>query len=163
MFARSIAGLVIALLVSGTAAAEEHAKRFRVGDLIDLSMTGEVAAEYSRLAGTLGPVGTLRAGLKISTSARVSQVLENGHYRVEASTLHSKDQDKPRLLTLAATIDPGRIDSQTVRSKGWIYPSPNDLDNGVYVDQETEQHRVELSSLKDVKLRLWSLSEEVGD
>ena len=122
-------------------------------------MTGDLAAEYARLTGSLDAIGKVPLGLEVSTIGQVSQRLGHGAYRIESSTSISKD--KPRLVTIMATVDAGRIKSITT-PKGRAYPSPNALEKGVDVE-EGQQLRVELSNLKGVRLRRWSLTEEVGD
>jgi hypothetical protein len=161
MVAKTAAVLAIAAAFAGTLVAVEDKASVKVGDLIVLEMTGELAVEYSRRVGTLNPGEDAPSGLSITTMATVDQQLENGQLRIEHSRRCVDRDNKPRLVTLTAIVDATQI-TEYVIPRGPAQRSPSDPQQ-TQIDEDKRGVRVELSDLKRLKLRTWSLTEEIGD
>jgi hypothetical protein len=164
MLAKITGAFAIILMAGGLVARGDDAV-ISVGDQIALEMTGDLAEQYARRTGSLKPDQQVPSGLSIVTSATVCQQLKNGQYRIEHSTSFIDRAKKPGLVTLTSTVDAKQL-KQHVKRRGPVYASPADSQNGPklgQIESESRILRLELSELKGLKLRTWSLTEEIGD
>ncbi len=128
-------------------------------------MTGDLAIEYARRAGTLKQNDEPR-GLFIESTATVAQKLDNGRYRIEHSSQFKIDNKPSRMITFSTIVEQTKFTSNAVPKNTAVYSSPADLKNGVKPTFTQDEHRstsLELSELKGLKLQTWELTEEIGD
>lgn len=157
--------------------AKEKDATIQVGDSLIVELSGDVAMAFSR-ATNLVPNGGPESGLTISTSATVLRKDEAGrlHFRVYQDV---KVQGKPpRLVTLTGAVEPSQIESRVTPANTPVYsapPSPESaLPTGarkrvayanpqpVLTKEASTQFELKLSELKGLKLRTWTLAEEIG-
>lgn len=132
-----------------------------VGDQIFVTMTGDVAKEYHRLTSSEKDQQP-KSGLSIGTSATIAQELKGGRYRIEhVSPIQAKGKP-PRLVTFSTVIDASQLKTETTPKNTPVYSSPADTGPATVTQQEQKSLRLDLSELKDVKLRSWKLDEEVA-
>ncbi len=127
-------------------------------------MTGDLAKEYARRTGS--PTGDAPDGLAIETIATIEQQVGDGRIRIEHSSPINTDGKLVRLLTLTATVDSTTVTTEVTPQGTLIYASPADHKKGTkpkLTTKETKTRRLQLSGLKGLKLRTWTISEEIGD
>ena len=166
MIIKSMAVLAIVAVMAGGIIARDDITSIEVGDNVILRMSGELAVEYARRTGYLNPDEKPPRGLQIETSVIVCQMLENGQYRVELSAPFVNRDKKACLVTLTSIVDAKQFTQYVIR-KGPAYASPADSQKGVVkpvqIEEDRQGVRLELSDLKGLKLRTWSLTEEFGE
>ena len=156
---RILTALACLFVIGSELLAQENAPPAKVGGHLIIEMTGELAKEYSRRSrGIDRPVSD---AVHVSTSATIAQKRPDGKFRIEHSSPINRDGQPPRLITLTAFVDPAAIKS-TVTPAGTLV-SANPGAPGVATTVETKGQRLQLSDLKNVKLRTWTLAEEIGD
>jgi len=156
MLVRTLTALVVVTVVGNSLFAHEDDTSANVGDHLFIRMTGDLAKEYSRHTGLLRN-NEAPAGLRIEISATIVRELDNGRIRIEHSSLIKRDGKQARLITLTAEITP----------KGTpIYASPAAHKKGTkpkLTTRDSNMLRLQLSDLKGLKLRTWTLAEEIGN
>lgn len=100
-------------------------------------------------------------GLEIKTSARVAQQLSDGRLRVEHTSQINREGETTRIVTLTGTIDSTFIATDITPNGTPIYASPGAEPQ--LTTEATTMLRLTLSDIKGLKLRAWTLSEEIGD
>lgn len=131
------------------------------GERIALQLTGDLAKEYGRCTGILEEAPNT-PGLRLEIEATVAPTLADGQLRIEHSYPIRENGKQARLVTLTATVAPDRM-IRTVIPKGTlVFASPWDRMRPSVTTAKTRAFRVELSNLKGVTLRTWSLVEEIG-
>jgi len=165
MMARVLAVfLVVAVFGNGPLFSQEDASA-KVGDLLFVRMTGDLAKEYAQRSGSLRE-NEAPAGLEISTSATIAQTLDNGRIRIEHWSQIKRDGKQDRLLTLTAIVDRTKITTDVTRKGTPVYASPAAHKNGAKPSLTTEDAnvlRLQLSDLTGLKLRTWTLESEIGE
>ena len=166
MLARTLAALTaLAVLGNGPLFAQQHVTSAKVGDHLVIRMTGDLAREYAQRTGSLGETKA-PAGLEIETHATIAQTLDNGRIRIEHSSHIKHDSKQDRLVTLTATVDRTKLTTNATRKGTPVYASPAAHRNGTkprLTTEDTKMLRLQLSELKGLKLRTWTLAEEIGD
>lgn len=165
MVVRALVACVIVAVTGAQIHAEQNDAPPKVGDTIFITISGDLAKAYARRVQLIDNADRL-PGLAIGTTARVEQQLENGQLRVEHSGAARADGQTTRLVTLTAIVDSSKITTHVSPKGTPLYASPADRKKGIeprLSQHETKSHRLELSDLKGVKLRIWVLSEEIGD
>ncbi len=154
------------LAVAGNAlSAQENSSNVNVGDHLVIQMTGDLAKEYARRTDLLRQ-NESPTGLQISTTAIVAQELDDGRFRIEHSSHITRDGNPARLVTLTAIVDSTKIATHVTPANTPVYRSPADHKKGVkptLTRKESKTLRLKLSDLKGLKLRSWTLAEEIGD
>jgi len=162
MFAQTTAALTIVALMAGGLVAGDNSAPFREGDRIFLRLTGNLATEYARRVG-LQQHSKAAHGLEIEVIASVAQRFDDGRYRIEHFG-HSKpinrSDNKIRLVTLEAFVDAKQIKASTTARAPVPTAAPSE---NVASRIDVRELRVILSDLKHLKLRTWSLMEEIGN
>ncbi len=156
--------LVFAAVGSGQLNAQEDSS-VRVGDHLFVRMTGERAKEYAKRSGLLQE-NKAPASLKIEASAMVTQTLDNGRVRVEHWLPIKRKGKQEQLLTLAAIVNRTEITSDVTRKGTPVYASPGAHKNGAkpsLITEDATELRLQLSDLKGLKLRTWTLASEIGE
>ncbi len=165
MVTRTIMAFVaLASITSGSLFAQEHTPG-KVGALLVLEMTGDVAREYAKRTRSIKGDGR-PAGLEISTSAIVAQQLDDGRIRVEHTSHIVRDGNSVRLVTLSAIVDSTAVKTHVIPKGTAISSSPTTHKNGEepgLTGKETRAFRLRLSEFKGLKLRSWTLADEIGD
>ncbi|MGD9636099.1 MAG: hypothetical protein AB7G28_17760 [Pirellulales bacterium] len=150
------------LLLVGPTQAQSADALPAVGDHLFIDLTGKLAQEYvKRMDVPSGPL----PGLSISTTATIEQRLTDGKYRISHHT-RANSAGRPRLITLTAVVDPSQITTAITPANTLVYASPAVQQAGgtpALTKSDQNSFRVELSSLKGVKLQTWELVEEVGE
>jgi hypothetical protein len=165
MFGKIVSAFVVVAVMGSLLFANEKAAKINVGDHLFIQMTGELAKEYSRRTTSQKKMEKLD-GIQISTSAMVSQQLEDGRYRIEHTSHIVTNNKSPRLITLTAIIDSANVKQDVVLKNTPVYGSPADHQKGVkptLTQNDSPIYRLELSDLKSVKLQTWELAEENGN
>jgi len=164
MLARAMAFLLLFVTMAHPSHAEEAA--LRVGDEVSLMMESELAIEYARRSGWLKK-DQAPHGLTVDVSVKVSRKLDDTRYQIECSNLlKGNDDQKDRLVTLTAIVDAGKIESDTIPIGTGFYSSPAAHKEGAKpVPSSADQHsrRLKLSKLDELRLRTWTLTDEIGD
>lgn len=129
------------------------------GDLVAVTITGEMAKEY-----------TVRKGLphvdgcEVSTIAKIAQVLEGGKLRIEQSMPIKREGKPEQLFTLEAVVGQKDVTIHVTPKGTEIYASPGDhkkvKPRGT--TEETSYREVRLSKAEGIKLRVWTLTDELN-
>ncbi len=128
-------------------------------------MTGKLAAEYGKLAGSIDG-DRIPDGLNISTTAIVAQHLGDGRIRIEHTMPVMRDGAPIRLVTLTATVDATAVKTSDIPAGTATYTSPGEHRTGekpTFTKDATKQFTLKLADLTGVKLRSWTLANEIGD
>lgn len=161
MVLRMLAAVAIVAMAGNVALAQQNDTPANAGYRhLSIEMTGELAKEYARRTGA--PNGNeLPDGLQIQISGTLAQQLDNGQLRIEHTSHLIREDGLTRLVTLTATVDPQEITTHVTPKGTAVSASP--IAESVPTTEETKTRRLKLSSLKNVKLRTWTLSEEIGE
>lgn len=132
------------------------------GELVTLQLTGDLAREYGRRTGASqkflnGP------GPRIETVATVVSAFAEGQIQIEHSCPVGENGKLARLVTLMATVSPDKITRSETPKGTILFASPGDRTPLPVTVTSSTAFRVELSDLKGVTLRTWSLVEEIGE
>ena len=166
MLAKAIAVLAVMAFFLGTVFGFENSAIIQVGDHIGLRLSGKLAEEYSRRIGVLKPDQKPQPGLQLETTGTVCQVSDNDQIRIECSLPVVARGKKESLITLTAIVDAKEIRADISPKGTPIYSSPDDKKRGinpVSLDHDVRSLKLELSDLKHIKLRTWTLAEEIGE
>ena len=165
MLVRTLVALVaLAAIGNGSLSAQQNAPA-AVGDHVVIQMTGELAAEYGKRVGAIKK-DQVPAGLEISMTATIAQKLDGGRIRIEHTSHIVRDREPIRLVTFTTTVDSTKLTTGITPKGTAVYASPAGHKNGTkptLTAAETKTLRVTLSDLKGLKLRTWTLAEELGD
>lgn len=158
MRSRFIAAFLIAILYTSPLFGEQGDQEVKVGDLVSVEMSGDLVQEYVRCC-----CGKPKAeeGLTMSFLAHVVQILDNKHVRIEDSMPMKNEDGKERLMTFSVTCDSKRIASRQVPKGTAVYDSP-DQKRVALTTKVSNTQELKLTDLKGVKIRVWTLTKEVG-
>lgn len=159
MVLRMLSALTVVLLIGSGLIAQQHDTATNIGEILSIKMTGDLAKEYARLTGSLR--GDEAWGLQVDTTAMIAQKLNDGRIRIEHSSHVIRQGKTARLVTLTATVDTKDITADILPTGTPISASPGAVSEPS--SKETKTLRLTLSNLKGLKLRSWSLSEEIGE
>jgi hypothetical protein len=159
MVVRLFAALII-VVMGNELLAQQNDATARVGDVILIKMTGDVARDYARRIGSLPEIAE-RNGLEIQTTAMIAQQLDGGRFRIEHYANVNHEGKTVRLVTLTGIVDPAKITSAVTAKGTSVSASPQA--KPVLITEDMKTFRLELSDLKEVKLRTWTMVEEIGD
>ncbi|MBC8872776.1 MAG: hypothetical protein H8E44_25365 [Planctomycetes bacterium] len=165
MHARTTAALVFVALAGTALGGQENRSDVNGGDHIVIRMTGDLARAYAR---RIDPSrqNEVPAGVQISTTATVAQKIGDGRVRIEHFSHIKRNGNVTRLVSLTATVDVTKIVTDVTPENTPVYRSPADHGNGVkptLTRRDQKTCRLELSELKGLKLRTWTLAEEIGE
>lgn len=158
---RELAAVAVVVVFANGLLAQQQGVVLQVGDRVAIQMTDDLAVEYAKRTGLTGR-HPAPSGLEIETSALIAQHLSDGRVRIEHTSRLIRDKGTTRLVTLEATVDRTMITMHVTPKGTPAHASPG----GVQTKPTTEDVRtlrLKLSDLKDVKLRAWMLSEELGE
>jgi len=158
---------ILIALVTISLPAQQNDSVARVGDVIIIRMTGDVANEYAKrtskeLAKRISevPDGAPLSGLRVELSATVDHVLPDGALWIEYSHM-MRDQKPVRLVTLTGKIDPQKITTDVTPKGTKVLGSPGA--EPTVTTEDFKNRRLELTDLKGFKLRIWTLVDEIGE
>jgi hypothetical protein len=160
---RAFAALVVISSIGCELFAQQKDTIPRVGDHVVIKMTGDLAKEYARRTGSLAQ---FPLGLEIETTATIAQQFGDGRVRIEHSSHVRREGKLTRLVTLTGIIDSTKVETNVIPKGTSIYASPGDHKAGTkpkLTPEETKTRRLQLSDLKGLKLRTWTLAEEIGE
>lgn len=160
MVIRILAALALVLAIGNGLFAQQNHSTAKVGDHLTIQMTGDLAKEYAQRTGSLRGNGA-PDGLQIETSATIAQQLNDGRIRIEHTSHLNREGGTTRLVTLTATVDPTRITTAVTPKGTPVYAFPGAEPK--LTSEVTKTLRLKLSNLHGLKLRTWTLSEEIGD
>lgn len=160
MLIRTLAALaVLASIGNGSLFAQQNTSA-KAGEHLVIRMTGDLAVQYAKRTGSISK-DNVPSGFEISTTATIAQKLKDGRIRVEHTSHVVRDGEPTRLVTLTATVDSTKL-TRDVTPKGTeVYASPDA--KPTLTTTETQTLRLTLSDLKSLKLRTWTLAEELGE
>ena len=159
MTTRIVTAGILVLLKASLLIAQQNDPVAKVGDMIILRMTGDVAKEYAKRV-SAHPEVALREGLRVELAAMVVQVLPDDTLAIRFSHI-LQDQQPPRLVLLTGKIDSRKITTDITPKGTKVFPKP-----GAEPTVTTEDYknlRFDLSDWKGVKLRIWTLVDEIGE
>ena len=175
MVIRSLAAFMLGILFASGLSAQQHETAAKPGSHVIITMTGELAKEYAKRTGSYAD-GKFAPGLRIQTIAVIDSIFEDGQLRIEHSAevgpreLIPSEGLEPKayrltgsptkLVTLSGTIDAKRITTNDLPVDTLQSKDPNSKPEPSIA--ESKMFRLELSDLKGLKLRTWTLSEETG-
>jgi hypothetical protein len=165
MIARFATVLALVVMWESELLAQQTAASTKVGDLLFVRMTGDLAKQYARSTGGLKDI-EVPGGLEIETTATVAQQFGDGRVRIEHSRICKRKGNPDALITMTATVDSSALTADVTPKGTLVYSSPvaqKSGDRGTPTMRDSQNRRIELSELKGVKLRTWKLVEEVGD
>ena len=165
MLVRTLAALVVVAVFGNGLFAHGDNASVKVGDHLFIRMTGDLAKEYARRTGLLRD-NEAPDDVKVEISATIAQKLDNGRIRIEDSSFIKRDGKQDRLITLTATVDRTKVTTDVTPKGTPIYASPAAHKNGTkptLTTEDTNVLRLHLSDLKGLKLRTWTLAEEIGE
>jgi hypothetical protein len=173
MFTRTITALVAVLMLpTGNVFPQQptvfQPSTWKQADSIVLEMTGELAREYAQISGSIEGNKNL-GGFSISTTAVISQRLENEQVRIEHMAQVTKDGQPDRLVTLTATVDKTAMRSfvRTVFMGEFRFSDSPDSKELAESPTVSATHlsttHLSLTELKGVKIRSWTLESEIGE
>ncbi len=160
MLNRTLAIVVaLALLGNGSSLAQQHTSA-KVGEPLVIRMTGDLAVEYAKRIESIDKA-KVQPGLEVSATARIAAVLKDGRYRVEHTSHIVRDGEPDRLVTLSATVDSTKLTTDVTPKGTEVYASPGA--RSTRTTEKTQTLRLTLSELQSLKLRTWTLAEEIGE
>jgi hypothetical protein len=154
MMVRVFVALMLVVGIGNHVFAEQKDAAVKIGDLVVVTMKGDLAKEYLRSVSH----ETTARGVEVQVIAHIAQRLEDGRIRIECSMSGDK---ATRLVTLTATIDSSKVTTVIIPKGTEVYASPEAKPK--LTTEESKDLRLELSDLKGVKLRTWTLSKEIGE
>lgn len=134
--------------------AQERTREIKAGDILVLSLNGDLAIEYGKLNKSVNETDST-VGLGIEVIA-VAERIENERVKLRSEGLTKREGQKDRLVILTAEIDRKRFES-TFSPKGTVsYSSPAELKSGGKAStKDSHGFKLKLSEPKDVSLRAW--------
>lgn len=165
MFARKFALLLITLAFSPAALLGQEGRVEKYQGSVTLNLTGELAHQYSQLVRPSG-LKNPASGIHVSTSAVVAQHFEDGRVRLEHFMPVMTDDQQTGLVTLTATVDARLMQVREAPAGVATFASPASHQRGEkpqFTTKTSHERIVELSELKGVKLRSWTLRSEAGE
>lgn len=169
MLTRTLLMLVASAGLTNVESYAQQATSPDVTGFVVLEMSGEVAMEYLKLTHPPAQLEKMNQGLSIAVIATVTQQLENGRIRLEHSTTPYRENGAPdRLVTLSAVVKSSDVKKSETTKNTATYSSPAAQKAGekpsVIEDKIViSQFILELTDLKNVKLRSWTLASEIGN
>lgn len=124
----------------------------KVGSLVFLKMTGDIAREYARETGQLRHDETPSEAMEIETTAEVTQRLSDGRLRIEHLSPPRVVFTDNRYTMLLATVEPSAISRETT-PRGTVVSSSPDAAIESMTNQDLQTFRLTLSNLDDVVMR----------
>lgn len=174
MFTRTITALVAVLMLpSGNVFSQQptvfcQPSTWKQTGSIVLEITGELAREYAQVSGSMDGNENL-GGFSISTTAVISQRLQNDQVRIDHIAQVTKEGRPDRLVTLTATVDKTAMRSfvRTVFEGEFTFSDSPDAKEFGESPTVSARHLsttlLSLTELKGVKLRSWTLESEIGE
>ena len=175
MLVRSLSIFLLGVLLARGLLAQQHGTTVKPGSSVFVTMTGELAKEYAKRTGLYAD-GKFPSGFRVETIAVIEQVLNDGQLLIEHSVevgpreLVKSSGSEPKsnrltgsptkLLTLSGTIDTKRVKAESLPVATLQSNDPNSKPESSIA--ESGSLRLELADLKGLRLRIWTLSEEIG-
>jgi hypothetical protein len=156
---RVFVALMLVVGIGNHLCAQQKDPATKVGDLVVITMTGDLAKEYARRTESL-EANDSPEGLTIQTTAHIAQRFDDDRIRIEHESGIKTNGKTTRLVTLTATVDPSKVTTVVTPKGTMLYSSPGAKPHPT--TKETKQLEITLSDLKGLKLRTWILSEEIG-
>ncbi len=181
MALRFIAILAFVFVIETSMQAEESRTGLKVGDSVDVQLAGDLAIEYRRRIRPADKTEDSTSAV-VNVTATITDQLSSGRFTISHYSPVIEYADSTRLVTLFTTIDGKDVRADSDIQIGAAYVSPKQFPSDVLVagypnrtgrihpsvpaDQgiveEGKRYHISLSEIKDVKLRVWELSESVG-
>jgi hypothetical protein len=137
----------------------------KVGDMIEVQLTGDLAQQFAER--TVPPeAGKLPEGLQVQFLGVVEQTFSDGRFRIEHSSQITREGKLHRLVTLTAVVDANQCATRVTPAGTATFSSPEDANREAQpalTTEASEMLTLQLSDLKGVKLRTWTLAEELGE
>ena len=165
MTMRMLAALAVLAIIGRSSLLAQEPAHAQVGDPLVIQISGDLAAEYGKRTGTISK-DQVPPGLRISVVATVAQQLSDDQIRIEHTSHIVRNGGLDRLVTLTATVKSTQLVTDVVPKGTAVFASPaqgSDDGQGSATEKETRTLRLDLSDLQGLKLRTWTLSEELGD
>jgi len=125
----------------------------KVGEVILLKLTGDVAREYVKETGQFRGNEKPPAGLEIDTSATITHRLGDGRLRIEHLSPPRVVFTDNWITMLMATVDPSAISRETT-PRGTVVKSSPDATSESMTNEESHSFRMTLSNIDDVILKI---------
>ncbi len=160
MLIRTLTTLAVLAVFGNESLLAQQNTATKVGEHLAIQMTGDLAVEYAKRTGSINK-DKVPNGLEISTTATIVQKFKDGRIQIEHTSHIVRDGEPVRLVTLTATVDSTKLTTDITPKGTEVYASPGA--KPTLTTTETQRLRVTLSDLKALKLRTWTLAEELGE
>ena len=158
---RTLTVAALVALIASSLHAQQNDSVAKVGDMIAIKMTGDLANEYvKRTKGDSGgaiPTGT---GIQVELAATINHVFEDGALGITCSLI-MRDEKPIRLVTLTGKIDPQKLTTDITPKGTKVFGSPGGEPQ--VTKKDYTNRRFELLDFKGFKLRIWNLVDEFGE
>ena len=134
-----------------------------VGDQVVLKMSGRIAEDYVRI--TTGKPAT-GSGLQVQVMATVAQLLGNGQIRLESSNSLRENDQTERMVTITGRCYTKQLVARPIAKGAPVYASPGEAKDPAkakLTPSDSRMLEVELSGLMDLKIRVWTVAEEISE
>ncbi|HEY2828243.1 MAG TPA: hypothetical protein VGJ04_11650 [Pirellulales bacterium] len=167
MHVRKIIAITAVVFCANAIFAEDKTANIKVGETVIFEMSGDLAKAYAHCYGAMANVSDKQT-IQVSTTATVAERFDGGQFQIEISSPVTRQGSPPRLVTLTAIVDAKDFVTVHTPKNTPVYASPAEYvpKNGAVprVGQaDSDSLHVQLSNLKGVKLRVWTLNEEIGE
>ena len=155
--------IAVLSLMASAALAQTPTPDITPGEQVFVQMSGKVAKEY---ASRCGLSDADHPGLRIETHATIQQLMADGNFRIEHVSMMPALHGKPRMVTLTAIVKKATLKIVATPKGTQVYASPAEHQNHrrtVATTSDWQSLRLELSDLKNVKIRSWVMVDEAGD
>ncbi len=144
----------VCTLTSFDALAQEPAQAMKPGDILPITLSGDLALEYGMLDRTIRE-NEKPVGVEIAILAIVERI-EKDKVQLRHESIQKENGKKDRLIVLTAQIETKRFE-QTITPKGTVvYASPADFKSGgKATPAEMRGMKLTLKDRKDATLRAW--------
>ena len=156
MLARPFLALAALAVLTPALFANPNGKSIKTGDEVAITLTGDAAQKYAERIMPRAP-----ADLELSVMGTVTRIGADGRARIEHSASVKRAGQVDRLVTLVAEIDEGQLAPRTIPAGTPVFSSPVDSEP-TSTKENAEILTLQISDMKGVKLRIWTLAEEIG-
>jgi hypothetical protein len=150
---------VLVALTSTSLIAQQPDSVAKVGDIVTITVTGDLARDVAKRISAL-PEDRPLDGLEVQLAAVVRDVSLDGTLYIEYWQM-MRDEKPIRLMTLAGKVNPQKLTTDITPKGSKIYSSPEA--EPTFTTEDCLNRRLKLADLKGFKLLTWTLAEELGE
>ena len=159
----AFAGLVgaVVTVMGNVNFAQDNVKAGNVGGKLVIKMTGDLAQEYAKRTGPIREE-KVDSGFEIQAVATIVEKANDGQLGIQHTSYVHLEGKLAKLVTLTGNVNPSRFTTYGVPKGTITYenPGPN---ASTRTTADSTILQLEVSDLKGLKLRTWSISDEIGE